>query len=103
MNDNFDPMDVQGQEAAKIEADARNKLVQQTETDDVKWMMGNKRGRRIVWRQLIQAGVFQLSFHTTAMTMAFNEGRRSEGLRLLSQIHAACPEQYTVMMQEQNK
>jgi hypothetical protein len=99
----FDPMDINSQGRAKTEVDARNKLVQQREADDVKWMMGNKRGRRIVWRQLEAAGVFLLSFHVTAMVMAFNEGRRSEGLRLLDQIHANCPEQYVTMMQEQKK
>jgi len=100
---NFDPMDVQAQERVTADAETRNKLVQQTEADDVKWLMGNKRGRRIIWRQLERAGVFLLSFNTTAMTMAFNEGRRSEGLRVLAQIHETCPEHYVTMMQEQKK
>lgn len=100
---NFDPMDTNSQARAKTEVDARNKLVQQVEADDVKWLMGSKRGRRIIWRQLERAGVFQLSFNATAMVMAFNEGRRSEGLRVLAQVHEFCPEQYTTMMQEQKK
>jgi hypothetical protein len=99
----FDPMDINAQGRSKADADVRGKLAQQTEMDDVKWLMSNKRGRRIVWRQLEQAGVFQLSFNATAMVMAFNEGRRSEGLRVLAQIHKSCPEQYVTMMQEQNK
>jgi hypothetical protein len=99
----FDPMDVHTQDRAKADADTRGKLAQQTESDDVKWLMGNKRGRRIIWRQLEHAGVFQLSFNATAMVMAFNEGRRSEGLRVLAQIHQSCPEQYITMMQEQKK
>lgn len=100
---NFDPMDVQAQDRSKADADLRNKLAQQTENEDVRWLMANKRGRRIVWRQLERAGVFQLSFNTTAMTMAFNEGRRSEGLRILAQIHETCPEHYITMMQEQKQ
>lgn len=100
---NFDPMDINSQARAKHEAETRTKLVRQTEADDVKWLMGNKRGRRIIWRQLENAGVFQLSFNATAMVMAFNEGRRSEGLRVLAQIHEFCPEHYTLMMQEQKK
>jgi hypothetical protein len=100
---NFDPLDTTSQARTKADAEARSKLVQQQETDDVKWLMGSKRGRRIVWRQLQGAGVFLLSFSPTAMVMAFNEGRRSEGLRTLAQIHEFCPEQYTTMMQEQKK
>lgn len=100
---NFDPLDTTSQARAKADTEARSKLVQQQETDDVKWLMSTKRGRRIVWRQLERAGVFQLSFNPTAMVMAFNEGRRSEGLRTLAQIHEFCPEQYTNMTQEQTK
>ena len=64
--------------------------------------MGSKRGRRIVWRFLDRAGVFRLSFNTNAMTMAFAEGNRNEGLRILAQIHALCPELYTTMVKETN-
>lgn len=102
MNDH-DPMDVNLQERTKAEAEKRGKAAQQTEADDVIWLMSNKRGRRIIWRQLESAGVFQLSFNATAMVMAFQEGRRSEGLRVLAQIHQSCPEQYVTMIQEQKK
>jgi type IV secretory pathway TrbL component len=63
--------------------------------------MLTKRGRRIVWRMLDQAGVFRSSFNTNAMTMAFAEGSRNQGLRMLAIIHASCPEQYPTMMKEQ--
>jgi hypothetical protein len=101
--DNFDPMDINSQARAREEADVKNKVEQQTEADDVKWLMSSKRGRRIMWRQLQRAGVFLLSFNATAMVMAFNEGRRSEGLRLLAQIHQFAPEQYALMSQENTK
>jgi hypothetical protein len=35
------------------------------------------------------------------MQMAFAEGNRNEGLRILNQIHTLCPELYPVMMKEQ--
>lgn len=98
-----DPLDIRAQEQAKEQRDARSKLDQQTEAEDFKWLMSNKRGRRIVWRLLEQAGVFQLSFNPNAMQMAFAEGRRSYGNRTLAQIHALCPEQYAVMLSEQTK
>jgi hypothetical protein len=96
-------MNVNGQERIKAQADIRARLLQQTEADDIKWLMNNKRGRRIARRLLDHAGVFNLSFNTTAMTMAFNEGRKNEGLRLLALVHEFCPEQYTLMMQESAK
>jgi hypothetical protein len=98
---NYDPLDIRGQERAKSDKDSRDKLVRETEEADLKWLMGSKRGCRIVWRQLDRAGVFRLSFNTNAMQMAFAEGNRNEGLRMLALIHTLCPELYPVMVKEQ--
>ena len=97
----LDPLDLRGQERAKEEAASRTQLARVNEDDDFKWLMGSKRGRRIVWRLLDRTGVFRLSFNTNSMQMAFAEGNRNEGLRTLAQIHALCPELYPVMMKEQ--
>ena len=98
---NYDPLDVRGQERSKEAQVLRDRLAAENEQADLKWLMSSKRGRRIVWRQLDRAGVFRLSFNTNAMTMAFAEGNRNEGLRTISQIHALCPELYPVMVKEQ--
>ena len=99
----YDPLDVQAQQAAKLEKDTRAKLSRDTEESDFKWLMGNRRGRRILWRQLDRAGVFRISFNPNAMQMAFAEGNRNEGLRTLAAIHAQCPELYPVMVKENTK
>lgn len=70
------------------------------EKDDLIWLMQNKRGRRIIHRLLTSAGVYRLSFNTNAAQMAFNEGRRNEGLALTAKLMAYCPEQYMQMMTE---
>ena len=95
-----DPTDLRGQDRAAAEAERRDRLARETEEGDIKWLMASKRGRRICWRFLDRAGVFRLSFNTNAMAMAFAEGNRNEGLRLLAQIHALCPELYPVMVKE---
>ncbi len=97
----YDPTDIHRQERAQADRAARGKLARDSEADDLKWLMGSKRGRRIVWRLLEQAGVFRLSFHTDAMQMAFNEGNRNYGNRVLTLIHAHCPERYPTMIKEQ--
>lgn len=96
-----DPIDITRQERTRADNDLRNKLAKDTEEGDFKWLMGSKRGRRIVWRFLERAGVFRSSFNTNSMTMAFVEGSKNEGLRLLAQVHALCPELYPVMVKEQ--
>nr|WP_091658874.1 hypothetical protein [Massilia sp. PDC64] len=101
--EDFDPLDTYQQDAQREDEAKRRELSRKQEIADFKWLMADPRGRRIVWRQLAAAGVFQSSFDPTAMTMAFNEGRRSEGLRLLAQIHAQCPDLYVTMMKEQSQ
>lgn len=98
---NYDPLDLRGQEKAKAQRDLRERLDRENEEGDVKWLMGNKRGRRVIWRLLDQAGVFRSSFNTNAMAMSFAEGHRNYGLRILGMIHTQCPELYPTMMKEQ--
>lgn len=99
----LDPTDIQAQERdADLSAD-RNRKAADLEIDDLKWLMSNKRGRRFVFRALERAGVWRLSFNTNALSMAFNEGQRNEGLRLMANITAHCPDRYTEMLEESKK
>jgi len=98
---NYDPLDLRSQERSKAERELRERLARENEESDIKWLMGNKRGRRIIWRLLDHAGVFRSSFNTNAMAMSFAEGHRNYGLRILSMIHSQCPELYPTMMKEQ--
>lgn len=99
---NYDPLDLRGQERERADKELRERLERQNEEADVKWLMSSRRGRRIVWRLLDQAGVFRSSFSTNAMSMAFAEGGRNYGLRMLGMVHELCPEQYPAMMKEQS-
>lgn len=96
----YDPIDLRKQEADREAEATRQRLAAEVEELDVKWLMGSKRGRRIVWRLLEQARVFQLSFDTNAMRMAFAEGNRNFGNRTLDLIYKTCPELFAVMLKE---
>lgn len=98
-----DPLDTSSLDKARKDVSTKDRLTQQSEAEDIKWLMSSKRGRRMVWRQLERAGVFRLSFNTNSMTMAFAEGARNEGLRLLSLIHGNCSELYATMLKEANE
>lgn len=71
------------------------------EIDDFKWLMGCPQGRRFVWRLLEGYGVFLSSFSTDPLEMAFREGRRNEGLRLMAMIHEHTPDRYIELLKEQ--
>lgn len=102
MSGPYDPTDLEGQATQRKDDAHRRRLANEVEELDTKWLMGSKRGRRIAWRLLEQAGVFRLSFDTNAMRMAFNEGNRNYGNRMLDLIQRVSPEQYTTMSKEAN-
>lgn len=90
-------------EQAQKDAAEKEKMANETAIADFKWLMSDVRGRRIVWRQLGESGVFASSYHPTAMQMAFNEGKRNDGIKLLAKVHEHCPDLYSTMMKEQQK
>jgi hypothetical protein len=99
----YDPTDLESQDKHRKAQDLKDRLANQSENDDIEWLMKSKRGRRILWRFLDRAGVFRTSFHQNSMTMAFNEGVRNEGLRLLATINVAASEFYQTMVKEANE
>jgi hypothetical protein len=100
MSMDHNPFDLESQDIQKAQLDTDRREERETEEADLKWLMGSRRGRRVVWRLLEQAGVFRSSFNPTAMVMAFNEGNRNYGVRTLSLIHEHCPEVYLIMLKE---
>lgn len=96
----FDPLDLQGQDRRKARSEDRAKLLSLRDQDDFKWLMGDKRGRRVVWRLLERTGVFRSSFTGNSETF-FREGERNVGLVLMAHIHEYSPEQYALMIREQ--
>jgi hypothetical protein len=98
-----DPLNTESVDRARKDSATRDRLAQQNEAEDVKWLMSSKRGRRIIWRMLDRAGVYRLSFNTNSMSMAFAEGARNEGLRLISLVHRHCADLYPTMLKEANE
>lgn len=96
----LDPIDLSAKERAKAAKAARAKLAGDLEADDLKQLMGQKWGRRIVWRLLDEAGVHRLSFNTNGSVMAFQEGQRSYGQRMLALLHTHCLDRYVEMLRE---
>lgn len=89
-------------QTAEREAKAKaRKLDALSEIDELLWLMSDPRGRRFIWRQLDGFGVYRLSYvQGDPAHSAFNEGRRNEGLKLMSQILEHCPARFTEMQKE---
>ena len=97
----YNPLDLKSQQKSKDSKKSEERIDRQNEESDIKWLMSSKRGRRLIWRLLEQAGVFRSSFNTNAMAMSFAEGNRNYGLQILNLIHTLCPELYPTMIKEQ--
>ena len=95
----IDPSDLIALDRAQAKAAEAQRLVRSVEVEDFKWLMGNKQGRRFVWRLLEKAGVFRTTFRLNN-EMAFLEGMRNMGLLLVADIHEICPEKYHIMVKE---
>lgn len=98
-----DAIDIYAIEDARQAHADRAKYEAELEIADLKWLMSNKRGRRFVYRLLERAGVWRLSFNTNALSMAFAEGTRNEGLRLMALVTEHCLDRYAEMLQEQKR
>ena len=99
----YNPLDQEAQDRVRKDRNTRDKLVDQTEVEDIKWLMGSKQGRRVVAKLMERAGLFQPSFNTNSMTMAFAEGAKCEGRYLQAIVLRNCPELYLTMLKEANK
>lgn len=75
-------------------------LTRETEIGDLRWLMGDPRGRRVMWRLLEGSGIYRSSFSTDPLVMAFAEGERNRGLRLLDEITQHCPKNLIEMQKE---
>jgi hypothetical protein len=101
MSESTDPLDdFLQEEARETEANAKAAQELRWEIEDLAWLMKSKRGRRVMWRLLSNAGVYRQSFTGDALSTAFNEGQRKTGLRLLTLLLAHCGDAYGSMVQE---
>lgn len=94
------PTDISLQEVLSEKDAEKRAIEEQTRIGDFKWIVGNKRGRRIFYALLEQAGVFRLSFTPDPCATAFNEGQRNIGLTVLAMFQKHAPESYALMLSE---
>lgn len=95
-----DPTDTSAQARAAESAALTQNVERRREEEDVKWLMGHKQGRRFVKRLLDKAGVYRTSFTGNSETF-FREGMRNLGLFVLSEVMEVTPEQFALMLKEQ--
>jgi hypothetical protein len=88
-------------DAEKVkESEQKDRGSYYTAKDDLKKLLVEKWGRRIVWRILDRAGVYQSSFTGNAATTAHREGQRNLGLWFLKEIEEVDIDSYLLSIKE---
>lgn len=95
----FDPTDTDAAEAREADKKAEQKQIADQDIEDLKWLMSDKRGRRIMWNLLALTGVFRNPFTGNSETF-FRCGIMSVGQTYLGDMNEHCPERYTQMVTE---
>lgn len=95
-----DPLDVEAARNRDTERTDQSRAQKLAADTDFLWVMSDQRGRRTMWRQLSDAGIFRSSFAPDPSVMAFNEGNRQAGLKLLDRMLRVCPAEYLLMQKE---
>lgn len=96
----YNPHDLEAQQAASADRALRERLAFDAEIADVRWLMGRRQGRRIVHRLIANAGVFHDVFHPNFGQMAYEEGKRHAARKLLHLVNLHCSDHYLLMMRE---
>jgi hypothetical protein len=100
MTEEYLPIDLDAQAALSAQDAEKAKQRQAQAASDWRFVLGDKRGRRVVWGLLEKAGVFKVSYSPEALQMAFNEGGRNIGLGILAAISEHAPDALRKMQSE---
>lgn len=95
-----EPTDIQEHDDEAALARKKQELRAHREAEDFRWIVSTPQGRRFVWEMLAQAGVFRSVFSADALVMAYNEGNRVAGLKLLVKLMNVAPKAHEMMMKE---
>lgn len=98
----IDPFDIAGQEKAVADRKEKHERTQRRDADDLKWLMSDKRGRRVMWRLLETTGVFRNPYAGKEGDTAFRCGVMNVGQMLFADLNVHCPERYALMVTEQS-
>ena len=81
---------------AKLEERARKRA--ERDLNDLREVLSTASGLRFVWKRIIDSGFFVQSYTGIASSTDFNEGKRAEGIALVSLVLKARPEAFLQMM-----
>jgi hypothetical protein len=83
------------------EQEAERQLAQRQREDDMRAVLETGAGRRVLWRMLEHAGIYQTTFAQDSERLsALLEGKRRVGLWLIGEIATADPMAYANLLRD---
>lgn len=70
-------------------ADLKEKRKRDMELNDIRFLLNDARGRRVLWRLMENAKTFESVYHPSGSTTYYNSGRQDFGRFLMSEIMEA--------------
>lgn len=100
-DEEYDPHDYPAHQVADADNAEVERVKQELESNDFRWLMGHREGRRIMWRLLSMTGLFRNPFVPgDAGLRDFRCGEQNIGQKLWAELHTLCPEMYYKMVRE---
>ena len=96
MSDYSDPKDV-------ARAEQTEKLIRKQELDDIKTVLANASGRRLIWKLLSKCNVYGSIFDSDNSTMCYLSGKQDLGHFLVAEITQADENLLFKLMKENKK
>lgn len=84
---------------AREDVERKQFIAQDQQREDVRWLMADPRGRRLMWSWLSFCGLFRSSMTGNSQTF-FLEGQRNVGLMLQANLIEHAPEAWALMHTE---
>lgn len=103
MTKDYDPSDLDSQEAHASETRRVQAVELDQEADDLKWLMAHKQGRRIMARLFERTGVLRPTIvfdDPSGRLSAYNEGLRNEGTRFFGLMMLHCRDRLLHLLKE---
>ena len=86
------------------DAKQTEKLEEDLETEDIRFLLNTKQGRRFIWRLFDDSAIFGgMLMNTNSNMTAFNVGVNHRAKQLFEKIHVVDPEMVYQMLRERNE
>lgn len=84
-------------------AEGKEKRKTESFSEDLKALLKNPQGRRVLWHYISLCGVFRSNYSPEQGLTYFNLGQRNIGIRIIDDIVKTDSETFMLMMKEQEK